>query len=332
MSGDFNPKVALVTGASGFVGGRLRQALLRDGWDVVALTRAGSPAPKEGRAAAVDYADPASLQRVVERERPEIVYHVAGATKGVHYDDFFRGNVMPTRNLAIALRNAHPTVGRLLHLSSLTAYGPSTPDEPRVETHERKPVEHYGRSKLEAELVLEREIGSSVPWTIIRPAAVYGPGDVDNFELYKLAVRRLNLFYGNREGWLSAVHVDDVVRAIRDAAHSPASIGRGYFICDGKPLTWEQYQGEIVQATGKPAFNLNLPAASVDLAGIFGELATRIDGKPRLFNRQKAKLGKQVAWTCRHDAARSDFGYVPQIPLREGVADTLQWYRSQGWL
>ncbi|HEX7480769.1 MAG TPA: NAD(P)-dependent oxidoreductase [Polyangiales bacterium] len=332
MSGDANSKVAVVTGASGFVGGRLRDALLRDGWDVVALTRPGSPQPKQGRAAAVDYADPATLESVFARERPAVVYHVAGATKGVQYDDFHRGNVLPTRNLALALRRSHASVGRLLHVSSLAAYGPATPERPRVETDERTPIEHYGRSKLESELALEREIGDSVPWTIIRPAGVYGPGDVDNFELYKLAHRRLNVFYGNRDYWLSAVHVDDVVRAIRDAAHSSATIGKGYFICDGQPLTWDAYQREIVQATGKGALNLSLPAATVDLAALFGEIATRLDGKPRLFNKQKAAMGKQQAWTCRHDAARADFGYVPQVALRQGVADTLQWYRSQGWL
>jgi nucleoside-diphosphate-sugar epimerase len=323
---------ALITGASGFIGGRLRDSLLDDGWDVVALVREGSPAPKRGRSAAVDYADVGSLERVFAAERPELVFHVAGATKGVSYDDFQRGNVLPTRNLAHALRTQHASVGRLLHVSSLTAYGPSSREAPHVETLERRPIEHYGKSKLEAELVLEREIGDSVPWTIVRPGGVFGPGDVDHYEIFKLAARGLNVFYGNADAMFSTVFVDDLVRAIRGAAESPSTVGKGYFICDGQPLSWRDFQHAVVQAVGKRALTLHLPSATVDLAAVFGELATRFDGKPRLFNKQKAKMGKQVAWTCRHDAARRDFGYAPRFSLEEAVARTLGWYRESGWL
>ena len=73
----------LITGASGFIGGRLRDALLDAGADVVALRRAGSPAPRRGRSAVVEYADRDGLRRLVEKERPSLVFHVAGATKGV---------------------------------------------------------------------------------------------------------------------------------------------------------------------------------------------------------------------------------------------------------
>jgi nucleoside-diphosphate-sugar epimerase len=324
--------VAVVTGASGFIGGRLRDKLLDEGWDVVALTRPSSPAPKRGRAAAVDYADPESLAAVLKRERPDVVFHVAGATKGVTYDDFQRANVMPTRNLALALSKAHDQVGRLLNVSSLTAYGPSTPEQPLIETHTPAPLEHYGRSKLAAERVLLDEIGTQLPWTTIRPAGVYGPGDVDYFELFRLASRGLNVFYGNRDYWFSAVHVDDVVRAIIDAARSDATIGKGYFICDGKPLTWFDYQQHVVEAVGKRALNLHLPEFTLDVAAAFGEMLTRFDGKPRVFNRQKVLMGKQRAWTCKHDAARADFGYAPKLSVREGVTHTLDWYRSAGWL
>ncbi|HKU40789.1 MAG TPA: NAD-dependent epimerase/dehydratase family protein [Polyangiales bacterium] len=326
------PGVALVTGASGFIGGRLRDTLLDEGWDVVALTRPASPAPKRGRAAAVDYANLESLKDVVRRERPAAIFHLAGATKGVTYSHFQDANVVPTRNLALAAREANGQLSRFVFVSSLTAYGPSTPEQPLIETHEPKPMEHYGKSKLEAERVLSDEIGDSLPWTIIRPSGVYGPGDIDFFELYRLASRGLNLFYGNRDFWFSAVHVDDVVRSILDAAHSGATIGKGYFICDGKPLTWGDYQREVVEAVGKRVLHLNLPQVTMDVAAAFGELLTRMDGKPRVFNRQKVLMGKQRAWTCRHDAARTDFGYRPKLDVREGVAHTLDWYRRQGWL
>jgi len=331
MSEPYRPGVAIVTGASGFIGGRMRDALLDDRYDVVALTRKGSPEPKRGRGEPVDYADPESLERVLERERPEYLFHVAGATKGVTYQDFELSNVMPTRNLLDAARKVHPGLRRFVHISSLTAYGPSTPEQPTLEHHERKPVEHYGKSKLEAELVVEAA-AADLACTIIRPPNVYGPGDVDNFELFRLAARRLNVFFGNRERYVSTIYVDDLVRGIRAAAEHEATRGRGYFLCDGVPLTWGDYQQRIVEAVGARPLELNLPELCLDLAAVFGELATKLDRKPRLFNRQKAMIGKQLAWTCRHDRAREDFGYQPKVEVQDGVKSTLDWYRSAGWI
>jgi nucleoside-diphosphate-sugar epimerase len=323
--------VALITGASGFIGGRLRDALLADGHDVVALTRPNSPAPKQGRGVPVDYAKPESLERVLEAERPEVIYHVAGATKGVTYQDFFRANVMPTQNLLDAARKVHPDLQRFVHVSSLTAYGPSTLEQPSEEHHERKPVEHYGKSKLEAEQVVEAA-ASALPVTIIRPPTVYGPGDVDVLELFRLAKRGFNVFYGNRDRQTSTIYVDDLVQGIRDAAAHQAAIGKGYFLCDGVPRTWGQFQQDIVEAAGGRALHLDLPEFFVDVAAFFGEIATKVDGKPRLFNKQKALMGKQLAWTCRSERARQDFGYAPKVEVRDGVERTFAWYRDNAWI
>lgn len=321
----------MITGASGFIGGRLRDSLIDDGYDVVALTREGSPEPKRGRGRPVRYEQLETLERALEEERPELLFHVAGATKGVTEEDFRRGNVMPTRNLIEAARKVHPGLRRFVHISSLTAHGPATEDEPKQEHHPRTPVELYGKSKLESEEVVEA-VGNALPWTIIRPPAVYGPGDVDHYEIFKLASRRLNVFYGNRKSLVSMIHVDDLVRGIRLAATHYRAIGRGYFLCDNQPRTWETFQEAVIRATGKGALDLELTSFSIDLAAFFGELATKLDGKPRLFNRQKAIMGKQRAWTCCSDLARTELGFDHRIDLEEGVAQTLEWYRSAGWL
>jgi nucleoside-diphosphate-sugar epimerase len=155
---------------------------------------------------------------------------------------------------------------------------------------------------------------------------------VDNLELFKLTVKRLNVFYGNRERFMSCVYVDDLVRGIRQAAEHAQTIGRGYFLCDGEPRTWGDYQSHIVSACGGRAFDLNLPEVLVDVAAFFGEIATKVDRKPRLYNRQKAILGKQVAWTCQHARARADFGYEPRVHGRDGLQQTLDWYRSNRWV
>ena len=320
---------ALITGASGFIGSRLRSELLSRGVDVVAIRRSGSPEAKEGRSVVADYVDKASLKKVIHEERPDYILHVAGVTKGRTYEDFRKGNVLPTQNLLEAAAKEHPGVKRFVHVSSLTSYGPSTPGRPLTEDDPRKPIEFYGKSKLEAEEVVEAI--ENVPWTIVRPAGVYGPGDVDYFNLFKSAVKGLNVFFGNHDRWMSAIYVDDCVRGILDSAASDHTIGKGYFLADGKPTTWGAFQEEIVKTVPKRVRTLHLPEALVSIAAAGGELATRIDGKPRLLNKQKAKMGAQEAWTCSDAAAKRDFGFRAEVDVPEGVRRTHAWYVENGW-
>jgi len=328
LSNPIRGKVVL-TGASGFIGSRLRDALLSAGADVVSLVRADSPPAKRGRSAGVDYADEASLRAVFASEQPDYVFHVAGATKGVSYEDFHRGNVLPTESLVNALRDAFPALKRFVMVSSLTAFGPSNDGPPVRETDAPKPVEHYGKSKLAAERVVE---ASRIPWTIVRPSGVYGPGDADTLVLFRAAKMGVNLFYGNREKRAAMVYVDDLVDALVTAAQSDATRGKGYFIGDGIAYTWGEIQKHIGAAVGRRALNLNLPAFLVPLAGSAGELMTAFDKKPRLLNRQKALMDAQHAWLCSIDAARTDLGFRPRTDMAEGTRRAYAWYVEQGWL
>lgn len=319
----------LITGASGFIGRHLKNALLARGDDVVAIRRPASPEPKAGRSVVVDYADVDGLTEVMRKERPELILHVAGATKGVTYEDFRRANVMPTANLIAALARAEHTPVRFVLVSSLAAYGPSTEEQPKRETDPAEPIEFYGQSKLEAERALE---ASRLPYTIFRPGGVYGPGDVDYFELFKQAEKGWSVFFGNRDRWFSGVYVDDLVDAILTASTHAKTNAKGYFICDGVPITWESFQRTIGEVSGKKVRELDLPEALVSIAAWGGELLSSIDKKPRLFNRQKAMMGKQKAWTCTHARARADFGYEPQFDVTEGARLALDWYRENGWV
>lgn len=322
---------ALITGASGFIGGRLRDALFARGLDVVAIRRKGSPAAKKGRSVEAEYDDLSSLARVVRDEKPDYVLHVAGATKGVTYEDFRRANVTPTKNLLDALLQEHPGVKRLVHVSSLTSYGPSTAERPHTENDPRRPIEFYGHSKLEAEHAIE-SAGGRLAWTILRPGGVYGPGDVDYFELFKEISRGRNVFFGNRKRWFSAIYVDDFVAATLAAMTHENAIGKGFFVCDDSPLTWERFQAAIVEASGRKVMELNLPEFLTSVAAFGGELATRVDGKPRLFNRQKAKMGAQDAWTCRSTALREATGWKHEYDVARGTREALEWYRRERWV
>jgi nucleoside-diphosphate-sugar epimerase len=125
--------------------------------------------------------------------------------------------------------------------------------------------------------------------------------------------------------------VDDCVRGIVEAARDERSVGKGYFLTSDVQLTWGQFQSEIVSAVGRPVRDLNLPEQLMWVSAFAGEMATRVDKKPRLFNLQKAKMGAQQAWTCVGDAARRDFGFTAETDLAEGVRLTHEWYEANGW-
>lgn len=319
----------LLTGASGFIGGRLRDALLARGCDVVAIRRKGSPPSKKGRSVEAEYDDREGLVRIVEAEKPDYVFHVAGATKGITYGEFHRANVVPTENLIAAIEKAHPALARFVFVSSLTAFGPSTRERPLSENDIRRPIEFYGQSKLEAEHVIER---SSVRYTIVRPGGVYGPGDADYFNLFREVEGGRNVFFGNQNRLFSAIYVDDLIDAILRAATSESAVNKGYFVDDGRIVTWGEFQKAIVAASGRRALTIKLPEVLVSVAAVGGELASRIDGKPRLFNRQKAKMGAQEAWTCTSAALRADTGWSSTVPMEEGVRRAYAWYRAEKWL
>ena len=321
---------ALITGASGFIGGRLRDTLLDQGVDVISIRRKGSPASKKGRSVEAAYDNLSELENVVASEKPDYVFHVAGATKGVTYSDFQAANVMPTENLLRALERRHTDVKRFVHFSSLAAFGPSSREKPHVETNSRKPIEFYGRSKQEAEEVVERV--TSVPWTIIRPGGVYGPGDTDYFNLFREVQKKRNVFFGNRDRYISNVYVDDLIAATLLATVSSNTIGKGYFVSDGEIQTWGQFQDAIVTAAGTKVRTLNFPEFLVTAAAYGGELMTKLDKKPRLFNHQKAIMGAQEAWTCKIDALKADTGFEPTVFANEGCKRALAWYRENGWL
>ncbi len=315
----------LITGASGFIGSRLRDALLESGTDVVAIRRPGSPPSEVGRSVEADYASVADLERIMREEKPDYVLHVAGVTKGTSYEDFRLGNVMPTRNLLTALQGQNPGCKRFVLMSSLSSYGPSATSVPHREADQPRPIEHYGESKLEAERVVEEE-SAGIPWTIVRPSGVYGPGDVDYFNLFKSAMSGWNVYFGNRDRCMSVIYVDDCVRGTLMAARGENSVRRGYFLTSDDQVTWEEFQSEVVRVVDRKVRTLDLPEQFVSVAALGGELASRVDKKPRLLNLQKAKMGAQQAWTCVGDAARSDFGFSAEVDLAEGIRRTHEWY------
>jgi nucleoside-diphosphate-sugar epimerase len=325
--------VALVTGASGFVGSHVVDDLVAHGWRVRALVRRTSRLdfldPRGIDLIHGDVTDPGSLPKAVEGV--SLIVHAAGVVAAAREADYDRVNVVGTEALVKAAREHASALERFLLISSLAAGGPSRFDRPRKEDDPDRPVSTYGRSKLRGEEALKRNAGS-LPWTVVRPPGVYGPRDRGFFALARIVARGWIPRLGGQVQPLHVVHAKDLTLGIRAAATSPDAVGRKYYLAHPELTDAVGICRAMATGLGRKAHLLRLPRRSLPmLARVAGDLAF-LARKPHPFPEDRLRDWMAPAWTCDVSRARTELGYTPAVDLERGMAETMQWYRSVGWL
>lgn len=319
----------LVTGASGFIGSHLVEALAAAGRSVIAAGRGTAP---KGL--------PASVQWLrVDWERPdlglpagtlrqcEVVFHAAGVTRALDARGFVRGNVAPTRALIDLLSREAPGA-RIVYVSSQAAAGPAlSADTPVTEAMPPAPIEHYGRSKLEAERLIAAA-AHGLEWTIVRPTSVYGPRDRDFLSVFRMARFGVGLHALDPDSWISLIHVRDLTTAII-AASGPRAAGRTYFLGAHDALRWRDIYEAAGRAVGRAHLHhVAVPRPLLEIGAAAGEVWSRVAGRVALLNRSKLELTKPQFWIASSDRARRELGFAPVVALDEGMRETAAWYSS----
>jgi dihydroflavonol-4-reductase len=318
-----------LTGATGFVGSHLAEALLGAGHSLSCLVR--SPA----RAAALREAgctlveggldDEDALRRLVDGA--EVLYHVAGVIAARSPAEFERVNRAGTFALARLARQAG--VRRLVYVSSLAVSGPTVPGRPLEEADRDQPVTPYGRSKQAGE---EAVRASGVAFTIVRPPAVYGPRDRELLRVFRLTRRGFAPLLGDGRQELSFVHAADLARALMAAGDSARTEGRTYHAAHPETLTQRAFVEAVAAAQGLSVRALPLPAALVRAALWSSGRVARLLGRATVLSSDKAPELLAPAWTCSSEALARDAGWRAAIPLSQGLPQTAEWYRQAGWL
>lgn len=324
----------LVTGATGFVGSHVVDVLLERGHNVSFIARATSNMRwLEGKPVQrVDGSlfDLHSLRDAVATA--DVVIHVAGLTAAKNEAEFLKGNRDATRNLVDAVRTYRPELQRFVHISSLAVCGPAKDDEhPVTEEMPLHPITAYGRTKKLAEDVVRE--ANDIPWTIIRPPAVYGPRDSAVLTFFQAVNKGLATYIGFDEKKVSLVHVRDLARGIVDAAFAPRAVGQTYFISSDEYYTWPQVAALTGAIMGKRrVLSLRLPHALVlGIAGTVGFIG-KFMGKPPVLDYEKGLDIIQRYWICSTEKARTEIGYRQEMSLKDGLRDTVTWYREHRWL
>jgi nucleoside-diphosphate-sugar epimerase len=313
-----NPPIVAVTGATGFIGKRLVPALHAAGWQTRLLMRR-DPVIAEWRdvrpeIVAGDIAQTAALERLVAGA--SAVIHVAGLIKAARREQFFAVNHAATADFARVVSRVAPQAHFLL-LSTVAAREPRLSD--------------YAASKRAGEDAAREIIGPRA--TVLRPTAVYGPGDRETLAFFQIAQLKRIPLLGRADAQATLIHVDDLVSLIVALA-AEAPRGAVLTACDERSegYRWHEVFAAASNAVGnKRGRMFHAPAPLLRTVALAGDIG-KLFGSSNMLNSQKLRELRHPDWSV-HEAERARAnGWSPRFTLEAGFVDAVDWYRKAGWL
>jgi nucleoside-diphosphate-sugar epimerase len=304
------PARIALTGATGFVGAHVLDALTAKGFQVSALTRRAQETRDRVDWVSGDLGDAPALSRLTEGA--DAVVHVAGLIKARTRRDFFAVNEGGTLRLLDAL----PSGVRYIHLSSVSARQPT--------------LSAYSASKAAADArVRERE---GLDFTILRPPVVYGPGDRETLVFFKAARSRRPVLPGSRAHRTSLIHVSDLAAAVIASIQSEALAGSTAEVHDGAHDGYA-FPEVLALIAGRDGWHrpIYVPGAALGAVGSLSWMTSLLTGSVPMLTPGKARELSFPDWVCR-DTTLADAGWQASIPAKEGLTATREWYESRGWL
>lgn len=299
-----------LTGATGFVGKAVLDEAVRREEPVRALTRRTQGPRTHVKWIDGDLSNPAALATLCHEA--DAIIHVAGLTNTPDPAAFEDANVGGTERLIAAAKEKK--VKRFVFVSSLSAREPE--------------LSAYGASKAKAEKLVE---ASGLDWTIVRPPGVYGPHDVDYFEMFRSA--KFGFVPLPPGGASSIIHVEDLARLLLTLVDaSPALVRRRMFEPDdGREGGWshKEMAKAIGKAVGRPVFAPHLPRAVLQTAA---EADRLLRGDKARLTADRVGYMTHPNWVARSAYKVPEAVWSPRIGGEEGLAATARWYREQGWL
>ena len=328
----------LITGASGFIGSFIVEEALRQGFDTWAVVRKSSSKAylQDERINFIEL-NLSSKEQLVSQLRDQAfdyVVHAAGVTKCLNKADFRRINTEGTKNLVDALLEVGMPLKRFVFISSLSIFGAIKEQQPYDEIRETdtpQPNTAYGKSKLEAEQYLAT-LGARLPYIILRPTGVYGPREKDYFIMAKSIQQHSDFAVGYKRQDITFVYVQDVVQAVF-LALTRGENGRKFFLSDGQVYQSTTFSDLIHEELGRPWWiRITAPVWVLRVITFFGEYVGRLTGKVTALNNDKFNILKQRNWRCDIQPAIDELGFQPHYDLKQGVKETIKWYKDNKWL
>ena len=319
----------LITGASGFIGSFIVEEALRQGMEVWAAVRQGSSLrylqDERINRVELNLADKEQMVRMLCDVQFDYVVHAAGATKALRREDFYAVNTKGTRNIVEALQQTQHSMKRFVFISSLSVMGAVREAEPHTDILDSdmpQPNTNYARSKLAAEEWLHEQC--KLPFTILRPTGVYGPREKDYMLMADTIRKGIDTAVGYKRQDLTFIFVKDLVRAVLQSMKSEKTIGKAYFLSDGKVYSSRDFSDLIIDELEKKyVLRLTLPLWLLRCVCAVSDCWMHLTGKLSTLNNDHYNMLSQRNWRCDIMPSQRDFGYSPQWSLRQGVHSML---------
>lgn len=330
-AGSVGTNKVLVTGATGFTGGKLAERLGSAGESVVAFVRSSSDTRRlhelgvECRV--VDIRDANDVRQNFDDIGR--VFHIAAAYRSEHadHDEFQAVNVTATKNLLDAA--VERGVSRFVHCSTVGVQG-EIEDAPAAEDYRFKPGDHYQQSKLDGELLaLEYFRSRGLAGTVVRPVGIYGPGDTRFLKLFRPIQKGRFVMVGKGDVLYHMTYIDDLVDGFMLAGEKVEALGEVFTIAGPRYTTLRELVDTIADVLGRPHPRLRVPFKPVFYASVVCDTVCRaINVDPPLYPRRVEFFELDRAFTTAK--AERLLGYQPRVDLRDGLSRTATWYREQG--
>ncbi len=325
-------KKVIITGANGFIGSHLIDALVSGNYKVIAIVRRSSNIEcienKGVRILRCGLENMSALKDAFKDAN--WVFHCAGLVKADNQAAFDFGNVKLTENVLEAALANKKSIEKVIVLSSLAAAGPAELDKPINENVSCNPVSLYGKSKLKQEWLVAGYKGQ-LPLIIVRPPVVFGERDTEVLEFFKLVKMRLVPLAGFRQKQLSIVYVKNLVLALVAMAKSTIH-SEVYFVADKEQLSWKQLAESIANCFDKRVGFLYLPHFFIKGLCLGGELIGKFTNNKPALNLNKYDEIIQNAWICSVAKMKDDLNFEPTYSFEDALRNTLEWYQEKKWL
>ncbi len=333
------PKI-LITGASGFIGSFLVEAALSKGYDVYAGIRKTSNKEylQDSRIKFVylDYEKVDELKSQLselnrKNEKLNYIVHCAGVTKAVDKSNFEKVNYNYTKNLIKAISAAEIKLDKFVYISTLAVCGPGNPKTniPIKLTDPKNPVSLYGKSKLKSEQFIEENL--KLPYIIFRPTGVYGAREKDFFVMYDMINKGIETYIGTKKQLATFIYIEDLIGLIFKGLESNVSKG-AYFATDGNYHTSQEFSEAIKTALNKKTITIVVPKFVVKPIAYVSEIISKITKKAATLNTEKYKDISHKNWLCDSSATFKDFNFKPKYDIKQGLKETISWYKQNNLL
>ena len=250
-----------------------------------------------------------------------------GAFNNALYQDI---NINGTKNLVDAIKKVNPNIRRLIFLSSQAAAGPCSKNKMLTENDPCNPIDNYGRSKLESEKFLVNQ--TDIPFTILRIAPIYGPGNSPlsgGDVLYRMTGHKIFLSISPGERYLQMIHIRDAINAIMMAQESERTSNDTYFITTPEICSWRNMGLKYLQAQNLNGIVLPVNVIALRFVVLTIKVYRWFKGLSNQGLDEIADYFFQRYWLCSPAKAKKDFGFEAKISLDEGILDLVQWYKGR---